>query len=119
MFLCGKFFITISYTTLYILATEMFPTKSRHFIFAICSMCGRLGSMTAPQVPLLVLMCFRLSIEFLSFGFQGRLFKSLPLIIFSVMAFTSGVLAYWFPETLNSELPDEIDEAVNIDEERL
>ncbi|XP_068910504.1 organic cation transporter protein-like [Tenebrio molitor] len=102
MFLCGKFFITISYTTLYILATEMFPTKSRHFIFAICSMCGRLGSMTAPQVPLL-----------------GRLFKSLPLIIFSVMAFTSGVLAYWFPETLNSELPDEIDEAVNIDEERL
>ncbi|RZB40528.1 solute carrier family 22 member 21 [Asbolus verrucosus] len=53
VFLCGKFFITMAYTTLYIYTAEMFPTKSRHSILAICSMCGRVGSLMAPQVPLL------------------------------------------------------------------
>lgn len=33
---------------------EMFPTEIRHSLLGICSMFGRIGSMVAPQTPLLV-----------------------------------------------------------------
>ncbi|XP_063909928.1 organic cation transporter protein-like [Zophobas morio] len=100
IFLKGKFFITVSYTILYIYTAELFPTNSRHSIFAICSMFGRIGSMIAPQIPLL-----------------ERIFKSLPLIIFFATAVTSGVLAFWLPETLNTELPKDNNEAIEIEEQ--
>ncbi|XP_017774915.1 PREDICTED: organic cation transporter protein-like isoform X2 [Nicrophorus vespilloides] len=99
-FLFGKFSITIAYTTLYIYTTEMFPTNLRHSLLAVCSMFGRLGSMVAPQIPLL-----------------ARISPTLPLIMFGVMASASGLLSLLFPETLNTKLPDTISEAVHIQKE--
>lgn len=46
--------MTIAYTVLYMYCTEMFPTCLRHSLLSVCSMFGRIGSITAPQVPLLV-----------------------------------------------------------------
>ncbi|KRT83419.1 membrane transporter, partial [Oryctes borbonicus] len=94
LFLLGKFFATISYTVLYLYTTEMFPTNVRHSLLATCSMFGRFGSMVAPQIPLLV-----------------KVWASLPLLLFSVMACSSGLLCLLFPETNNVELPDTIEEA--------
>ncbi|GJQ83491.1 hypothetical protein Trydic_g19283 [Trypoxylus dichotomus] len=94
LFLLGKFFVTISYTVLYMYTTEMFPTNLRHSLLATCSMFGRFGSMVAPQIPLLV-----------------RVWDSLPLFLFSVMACSSGLLCLLFPETNNAKLPDTIEEA--------
>lgn len=96
-YLIGKFGITVSYTVLYVLTAELFPTNVRHSLFAMCSMIGRLGSVIAPQTPLL-----------------GRLMESLPVILFGSMSLVSGLLALVFPETHNTKLPDTIEEAENI-----
>jgi OCT family organic cation transporter-like MFS transporter 1 len=40
--------------------------------------------------------------------------ESLPLLLFGVMSVFSGLLALYFPETLNVKLPDTIEEAENI-----
>lgn len=53
-FLVGKFGITISFTVVYVFTTELFPTPLRHSLLGACSMFGRIGSMVAPQTPLLV-----------------------------------------------------------------
>lgn len=55
-FLVAKFAITSSYCILYIYTAEIFPTGMRNRMMSSCSMIGRLGSMLAPQTPLLV--CF-------------------------------------------------------------
>jgi len=54
LYLIGKFSITISFVILYMYTAEMFPTEIRHSLLGICSMFGRIGSMVAPQTPLLV-----------------------------------------------------------------
>lgn len=54
LFLLGKAAITVSFTTLYVFTIEMFPTSLRNSLVLICSTVGRIGSMSAPQTPLLV-----------------------------------------------------------------
>lgn len=54
VFLIGKCAITISFTVLYIYTAELYPTNLRHSLLSTCSMVGRIGSMIAPQTPLLV-----------------------------------------------------------------
>lgn len=99
-FLVGKFAITISFAVVYIYAAELFPTSLRQSLLGTCSMFGRIGSMIAPQTPLL-----------------AQYMKSLPLLLFGGTAFTSGILVLSFPETLDSKLPDSINEAVQIGHE--
>ncbi|XP_026286905.1 organic cation transporter protein isoform X1 [Frankliniella occidentalis] len=96
-YLIGKFGITVSYTVLYVLTAELFPTNVRHSLFAMCSAFGRIGSIIAPQAPLL-----------------NRILESLPVILFGTMSLISGLLALVFPETHNTKLPDTIEEAENI-----
>lgn len=54
LFFLGKAAITVSFTTLYVFTSEMFPTSLRNSLVLICSTVGRIGSMSAPQTPLLV-----------------------------------------------------------------
>ncbi|XP_060852099.1 organic cation transporter protein-like [Rhopalosiphum padi] len=98
LYLIGKFSITISFVILYMYTAEMFPTEIRHSLLGICSMFGRIGSMVAPQTPLLVTYFGELS----------------PLLLFSGSALLSGLLALLFPETLNKKMPDTVLEAEQI-----
>ncbi|CAH1388552.1 unnamed protein product [Nezara viridula] len=95
LFLLGKCSITVSFASLYVSATEYFPTTMRHSLMAFCSTLGRVGSIIAPQMPLLS-------------GYID------PLLIFGTISFISGGLSFYFPETLNCKLPDTIEEAENI-----
>jgi hypothetical protein len=54
IFLAGKFAITIAFTVVYVFTAELFPTELRHSMLGTCSMVGRIGSIIAPQTPLLV-----------------------------------------------------------------
>jgi hypothetical protein len=54
LFLAGKFAITISYTVMYVYNAELFPTQLRHSLLGACVMFGQIGSILAPQTPLLV-----------------------------------------------------------------
>lgn len=55
VFLLGKCMIIISFTVLYIYTAELFPTNLRHSLLSSCSTFGRIGSIIAPQTPLLVI----------------------------------------------------------------
>lgn len=60
LFLVGKCAITLTFTVLYIYTAELFPTELRHSLLGCCSMFGRIGSMVAPQLPLLVSYPYRI-----------------------------------------------------------
>lgn len=50
----GKLSITFAFNALYVFTAELFPTGARSSALAACSLVGRLGSVLAPQTPLLV-----------------------------------------------------------------
>lgn len=58
---------------------------------------GKLATIFAPEVPLL-----------------ARYYDSLPLLIFGGMATAAGLAALILPETLNTKLPDTVEEAENL-----
>ncbi|XP_015509581.2 uncharacterized protein LOC107216806 [Neodiprion lecontei] len=97
VFLGGKFSITIAFSTIYVYTTEMFPTPFRHSLLGFCSMIARIGSMIAPQMPLL-----------------ATYMASLPMLVFGAVALVASILSLSFPETAGIKLPDTIEEAVVI-----
>ncbi len=52
--LVGKLVIGSAYALVYLYATEVFPTLLRTYGLGTASMVGRVGSVTAPYVDLLV-----------------------------------------------------------------
>lgn len=92
--LLAKLCVTISFTVIYVLSTELFPTSVRATLFATCATMGRVGSVLAPQTPLL-----------------GRLLDALPMLVFGGAALVSGLLALAFPDTGDAPLPDTVAEA--------
>ncbi|XP_026667654.1 solute carrier family 22 member 21-like isoform X2 [Ceratina calcarata] len=97
LYMAGKWCITMSFSTVYIYTTELFPTSLRHSLLGICSMTGRMGSILSPQTPLL-----------------AQIMPALPLILFGCMGLFAGLLSLFFPETLGTKLPDTVWEAENI-----
>lgn len=97
LFLIGKFSISVAFLITYVFTAELFPTMSRHRCLGLCSMIGRIGSMVAPQTPLMEIV------------FTG--FSTLFMGGFAIIA---SILVIFLPETLNVKLPDTIEESVNI-----
>lgn len=54
MFMAGKLMASLYFTITYIYTSELFPTYTRNSMHALCSSLGRIGSIVAPQAPLLV-----------------------------------------------------------------
>lgn len=75
----------------------MLPTLIRSGGVGTFSTFSRFGALLAPFVPLLKVV-----------------YEFLPLLLFGIVAFISGVLAGFLPETLGKKLPDTIEEAENI-----
>ncbi|KAI8122393.1 Solute carrier family 22 member 21 [Lucilia cuprina] len=97
LFLIGKFAITCSFQVLYFFTSEIFPTNVRNSLLSLCSMIGRIGSMLAPQTPLL-----------------ANYYEYAPQIFFAAFALVSGCLTLLFPETANKSLPTTMNEASNL-----
>ncbi|XP_074033457.1 solute carrier family 22 member 4 [Leptinotarsa decemlineata] len=97
IFLLGKCGAAVVFTLIFVFTTELFPTSSRHSILSLCSMIGKIGSLLAPQLPLL-----------------ARMNHAAPLMIFGIIAVTAGILSLFFPETVDTKLPETIEEAVNM-----
>lgn len=58
LFFLGKLAITVAFNSMYVFTAELFPTETRSSALAACSLVGRLGSILAPQTPLLVRTTF-------------------------------------------------------------
>lgn len=89
----GKMAITASYGTIYVFTTEQFPTPVRNVGLGASSMMARFGGILAPYINLL-----------------ADIWKPLPLVIFGMLTFISGLLSLYLPETLGKKLPETIEE---------
>ncbi|XP_049872471.1 organic cation transporter protein-like isoform X2 [Pectinophora gossypiella] len=94
LYLLGKIAITQAFSGIYMYTSELFPTHARHSLLGFCSMVGRIGSIVAPQMPLLAIYV-----------------SWLPSVLFGATALVAGALMLTTPETLNTRLPDTIAEA--------
>lgn len=94
LYLIGKWSVTLTYSSVYIYVSEVFPTNMRQTLISVCSTAGRIGSLIAPLTPLLSVY-----------------HKSMPTVIFGGMCFISSLLVLMLPETRNMRLPDTIEEA--------
>ncbi|XP_030383352.1 solute carrier family 22 member 3 [Scaptodrosophila lebanonensis] len=94
LFLIGKMAITCSFQILYFFTSEIYPTNVRNSLLSLCSMVGRIGSMLAPQTPLL-----------------AKYYVYAPQILFATFALVSGCLTLYFPETADKALPTTMEEA--------
>ncbi|XP_060804425.1 organic cation transporter protein isoform X1 [Amyelois transitella] len=94
LYLIGKWSVTLAYSSVYIYVSEVFPTNMRQTLISVCSTAGRIGSLLAPVTPLL-----------------SQYHKSMPTVIFGIMATLSCLLVFLLPETRNMRLPDTIEEA--------
>ncbi|KAK8399036.1 hypothetical protein O3P69_004252 [Scylla paramamosain] len=95
--LLGKCFITSSFGVIYVFTPEMFPTSVRSTILGLCSTFSRIGSMLAP---------FSKELELI--------YGPLPLLVFGGLSLVAATLVLVMPETQKTELPDTMEEALNL-----
>ncbi|CAH2041923.1 unnamed protein product, partial [Iphiclides podalirius] len=97
LFMMFEMLATFSYNIVYMYTSELFPTYTRNSMHAICSAVGRVGSLLAPQTPLLM-----------------AYWSGLPAVIFGMTSLASGALTLLMPETASCQLPDTVREAETI-----
>ncbi|CAL1291322.1 unnamed protein product [Larinioides sclopetarius] len=90
----GKFCFTGSFGLLYLYTTEVFPTSVRNVTLGSCSMCARIGSILAPFLR----------------DLGKSTHSTVPNILCTVLALTSGALTLLLPETRGLDLPDTLQE---------
>lgn len=90
----GKFAISCSFMSIYVYASEIFPTNIRNLSIGFCEMMSRIGGILAPYVIVL-----------------GRISPILPMLVLSFISLIGGVIAFVLPETLNRQLPSTIRES--------
>ncbi|XP_063362491.1 organic cation transporter protein-like [Cydia amplana] len=85
LFMVGKLTITFAFNALYVFTAELFPTATRSSALAACSLVGRLGSVLAPQTPLLS--------------------KYIQALLYGVCSLLAALAMLATPETRRSRLP--------------
>ncbi|XP_033113621.1 organic cation transporter protein-like [Anneissia japonica] len=93
----GKFGITASFTLIYIVTAEIYPTSIRNTAIGLSSMIGKIGAIIAPQIL-----------------FARVIFEQLPYLIFGGLAIAAGLLALLLPETRGLNLPQTLKEGENL-----
>ncbi|CAN7989800.1 unnamed protein product [Ixodes pacificus] len=94
-----RFFFLVGGFIKWIMVLEIFPTSARSFGFACCVTCSRFGAMVAPFLV----------------DLGDATSAIIPSVLVVVMNFLTAGLALVLPETLNKPLPDNFQEAENID----
>ncbi|XP_046647945.1 organic cation transporter protein-like [Daphnia pulicaria] len=97
--LIGKFFISTVMAALYAATVELFPTETRAITMGICSTSGRFGGILAPLLA----------------DAGSRIDPAFPYIVFAIANIAVGVLCFLLPETNNLPLPNNIQEAIDME----
>lgn len=93
--LLGKFGASAAFGSVYVFASEVFPTEYRSVGIGSCSMCARVGGILAPIANTL----------------GTNYYKPIPLLIFGSLTLISSGLTLLLPETAKCELPDTLEES--------
>ena len=99
--LIGKAAVVSCFCIIFLYSSEVFPTVIRTVGVGSCTFFGRVGSLLAPQVILLG--------ELVSPTMPGLL----PFLTFGSLCLVAALLVLYLPETLDTKLPDTIEEAVD------
>ncbi|KAM7303632.1 organic cation transporter protein [Ixodes scapularis] len=94
-----RFFFLVGGFIKWIMVLEIFPTSARSFGFACCLTCSRFGAMVAPFLV----------------DLGDATSAIIPTLLVVFMNLLTAGLALVLPETLNKPLPDNFQEAENID----
>lgn len=129
MAMIGKYSVALSYSVLRLYSNEIFPTSIRNTCMGLCSMIGRVGVMIAPAIISFVrpnfydfLNCKILNPETDENCYFKNLmnlkgmskYDKLPFLVFGITGMISALTTLILPETLNRNLPDNLDEAQKI-----
>ncbi|KAG7305125.1 hypothetical protein JYU34_010595 [Plutella xylostella] len=96
-YLAGRFSASTYLGIIYIYTSELFPTHSRNTLHAMCSSVGRVGSILAPQTPLLMVY-----------------WAGIPALIYSGLSLVSGLATVFVADIEHDALPDTVEQAENI-----
>nr|XP_049703476.1 organic cation transporter protein [Helicoverpa armigera] len=91
LFFVGKLAITFAFNSLYVYTAELYPTHARSSALAACSLVGRLGSVLAPQTPLLNMY--------------------VQALLYGVCSGSAALLVLLMPETRHARLPQRVADA--------
>ncbi|KAF6037798.1 hypothetical protein EB796_003898 [Bugula neritina] len=91
MSMVGKLFIETNFEMIYVVTAELYPTTARVTALGLGSSIARAGGALSPYLIL-----------------SDDVWKSLPYVIFGVIALAAGLVATLLPETMNKELPDSL-----------
>ncbi|XP_021380087.1 organic cation transporter protein-like isoform X3 [Mizuhopecten yessoensis] len=97
--LIGKLGSSAGFAIIYIYSAELFPTVLRNAAIGIFSCGARVGSMVAPLIAD--------SSQLIG----GKMGQAVPLVIFGAASVLAGILTMFLPETLNTRLPETIEDA--------
>ncbi|XP_070183864.1 organic cation transporter protein-like [Littorina saxatilis] len=100
----GKLGISASFTSIYLISAELFPTVMRNFGMGCSSTLGRVGSVSSPYVADLALFV------------EGRFSRAVPLVVFGGLGVLAGLSSLFLPETLHCKMPDTMEDAINFKE---
>ncbi|KAL8560146.1 hypothetical protein ACOMHN_021641 [Nucella lapillus] len=96
----GKLGLSAGFTLIYIFSSELIPTTVRSAGMGTASAFARMGSIVASYI------------QQWAVDMGGDFGRSLPLLVFGVLALVAGVLTLLLPETLHKDLPDTVDDAL-------
>nr|KAG5711195.1 hypothetical protein BaRGS_004839 [Batillaria attramentaria] len=97
----GKMGVSASFSIIFLLTSELYPTVIRNFGLGGSATVGRFGSIVSPYIADLALFV------------EGRIGPALPLIVFGGLTMAAGGLSLMLPETLHRKLPETLEDAVN------
>uniref|UniRef100_A0A1I7WBW3 Tyrosine-protein phosphatase domain-containing protein n=1 Tax=Heterorhabditis bacteriophora TaxID=37862 RepID=A0A1I7WBW3_HETBA len=100
--LLGKFSISCSFMSLFVYATEIFPTNIRNVLIGMCSVLARIGGIAAPYIRYFFYSMY-------SYIFQGSISPVMPIIVLGSMSTIAGILTVFLPETHRKPLPHALD----------
>ncbi|KAL3882126.1 hypothetical protein ACJMK2_028497 [Sinanodonta woodiana] len=98
----GKLGSSAAFGIIYIFSAELYPTVVRNTSMGACSCCARIGGMVAPYVVDLGRLI------------GGDFRRGLPLLVFGGASVAAGVFSLFLPETLNSNLPETIEDGIQL-----
>ncbi|KHJ93200.1 hypothetical protein OESDEN_06895 [Oesophagostomum dentatum] len=79
--------------SLFVYASEIFPTSIRNVSVGLCSVLSRVGAIAAPYIRLL-----------------GTVSVTLPMFVLATLSLLAGVLTCLLPETNRKPLPTSINQ---------
>lgn len=101
VFLIARIGSSVALSVMYIYTCELWPTSTRQTMISLSSTIARIGSATAPLVPLL-----------------ANLSEILPFMVFALVALLASAFILLLPETNNRDLPDTIEKTIRLGEKQ-